>query len=610
MKQRFKLFGIYSIFWLVFFVIARLLFLFYENSVSFDLGFKEWILTFAYGFRMDLSSTGYIMGIVGVVFTLTTFANGVWLNRILKSITIIFLVLLSSIVVADLELYNNWGFRMDSTPLLYITKPKEAMASTELWLSFLLLVSTVGLIILGVYSYNRFIRPVALEIVKSKFYAPLAFLLLTGSMILPVRGGVGIAPMNTGMVYFSENKFANHAAINVAWNVVNSLVHKKDNGRSIKFMDEEKAQNLFTSLNSVSEENTLKVLKTERPNVVLLILESFSSKVVGAVGGKWDATPKLNQLAKEGLLFNNFYANGDRSDKGLVCILSGFPAQPRTSIMKTPEKTESLPSLFDNFNKIGYKTSFYYGGDIDFANMRSYFFNAKASEIFSDKNFDSKFVDSKWGVHDEHLFDRLYNDLTSETDPFFTAAFTLSSHDPFEVPMDDVFEGSDRATKFMNSVYYTDSCLGRFFERIKETEVWDNTLFILVADHGSQRPGKSQNHELDKFRIPMLWLGGALKDSLTEYNYVGSQIDIPATLLHQLSINSDDYSYSKDLFNSSSKKYGYYVFNDGFAFITDSTSLIYDNTGKRLLFSEGDVENDLVKAKAIIQTVSYDYLHR
>jgi len=610
MKQRFKLFGLYSAYWLVFFICARLLFMLYENSLSFDLGFKEWILTFVYGFRMDLSSTGYILAIVGIVFTLTTFTNGVWLNRILKPITIIFLILSSCIVIADLELYSNWGFRMDSTPLLYITKPKEAMASTELWLTILLFVVTIGVIIGGIYSYNRFLKPVVLKVKKDKFYAPVIFLILTGSMILPVRGGVGIAPMNTGMVYFSENKFANHAAINVVWNVMHSLSNRKKNEKAIHFMEKEKAHNIVSSLNAKSEEKSSKVLKSEKPNVVILILESFSSKVVGALGGKWDATPRLNQLTQEGLLFTNFYANGDRSDKGLVSILSGYPAQPRTSIIKTPEKTESLPSLFDEFNKLGYNTAFYYGGDIDFANMRSYFFNAKAGEIISDKSFSSELVDSKWGVHDEHLFDRLYKDLIGETEPFFNAVFTLSSHDPFEVPMDAVFEGSDRATKYMNSVYYADSCLGVFFDRIKETKVWDNTLFILVADHGSKRPGKSQNHEIDKFKIPMLWLGGPLKDTIMEYNMCGSQIDIPATLLNQLSVSSKEYIYSKDLFNRFENKFAYYVFNDGFAFVTDSTKLIYDNTGDRLLLSEGKINEDMEKAKAYVQTVSEDFINR
>ena len=609
MKQRLKSFGIYFIFWIGYFVLARLLFLLYESSLSFELGIKEWLLIFIHGLRMDLSSTGYILAIIGLLFTFTSFTRGVWINRILKPLTIIFLILTSSIVIADLELYNNWGFRMDATPLLYITKPKEAMASTELWLTLILLIGTIGLIVLGIYMYNRYIKNQVLKIERSGFYAPLILLVLTGSMILPIRGSIGIAPMNTGMVYFSENKFSNHASINVVWNVMHSVLYRNKRDKSYQFMEYEEAKEIVASLNVQNGEST-KLLKSDRPNIVLLILESFSSKVIGAVGGKWDATPNFNKLANEGLLFTNFYANGDRSDKGLVSILSGYPAQPTTSIMKTSAKTESLPSLFKSFNNIGYKTAFYYGGDTDFANMKSYFFNAGVQEIISDNNFDSKLINSKWGVHDEYLFDRLYNDLIKEENSFFTTVFTLSSHDPFDVPMNPVFEGNDRVTKFMNSVYYTDSCLGHFFDKIKETDVWNNTLFILVADHGSRRPGKSQNHEIDKFQIPMLWLGNVLSDSLKVNKKFGSHIDIPATILNQLSIDSEQFSYSKDLFNEESAGFAYYVFNDGFAYITDSSKLVYDNIDERLLIQEGNIKNDLKKAKAILQVVSEDYINR
>ena len=456
---------------------------------------------------------------------------------------------------------------------------------------------------------SKSIKEQVLKIERGRFYTPLLLLLLSCSMILPIRGGIGIAPMNTGMVYFSENKFSNHASINVIWNVMHSIVYRNKRDKSYHFMKSEEAKEIVASLN-VQKGETIKLLKSDRPNIVLLILESFSSKVIGAVGGQWDATPNFNKLAKEGLLFTNFYANGDRSDKGLVSIISGYPAQPTTSIMKTSSKTESLPSLFKSFNHNGYKTAFYYGGDTDFANMKSYFFNAGVQEIISDKNFDSKLVDSKWGVHDEHLFDRLYNDLTKEDSLFFNAVFTLSSHDPFDVPMNPVFEGNDRATKYLNSVYYTDSCLGHLFDKIKETDVWNNTLFILVSDHGSRRPGKSQNHQINKFQIPMLWLGGVLSDSLKIYKKYGSHIDIPATILNQLFINSEQFTYSNDLFNEGTTGFAYYVFNDGFAYITDSSKLVYDNIDERLLIQEGNIESNLKKAKAILQVVSEDYLNR
>ena len=609
MKQRLKLFGVYAIFWISYFVLARLLFLLYENSLSFELGFKEWILVFVHGLRMDLSTTGYILTVVGLLLTFTSFTAGKWINIIIQPFTIIILIITSSIIIADLELYNNWGYRMDATPLLYLTKPKEAMASTELWLTILLLIATLGYILLGLFVYKRKIKEQVLKLEKSKIATPFLLLLLTGSMILPVRGGVGIAPMNTGMVYFSENKFANHAAINVVWNVMHSLVYSKNHKKTYDFMNDEIAERIVEKLNK-QDGISKKVINKKNPNLVIIILESFSSKVIGELGGKWDATPRFNNLAKEGLLFTNFYANASRSDKGIVSILSGYPAQPITSIIKTPSKTQSLPSLFESFNSLGYETSFYYGGDIDFANMRSYFLNSCTKHIISVDDFDSRLNNSKWGVHDEHLFDYLYNDMVKHEEPYFKTVFTLSSHDPFEVPIDPVFEGNNRASKFLNSVYYTDSCLGDFFDKVKETEIWNNTLFILVADHGSNRPGNSQNHDIDKFQIPMLWLGGVLNDSIKINDIIGSQIDIPATVLSQLDVSYKDYSFSKDLFLTETSEFAFYVFNDGFCYITDSTKLIYDNIGNDVIYNEGEIEQDLITGKAYLQTLMNDFISR
>ncbi len=374
-------------------------------------------------------------------------------------------------------------------------------------------------------------------------------------------------------------------------------------------MNDEIAERIVKKLNK-QDGISKKVINKTNPNLVIIILESFSSKIIGELGGKWNATPRFNNLVKEGLLFTNFYANASRSDKGIVSILSGYPGQPITSIIKTPSKTQSLPSLFESFNSLGYETSFYYGGDIDFANMRSYFLNSGTKHIITVDDFDSRLNNSKWGVHDEHLFDYLYHDMVKHEEPYLKTVFTLSSHDPFEVPIDPVFEGNDRATKFLNSVYYTDSCLGDFFDKVKDTEIWNNTLFILVADHGSARPGNSQNHDIDKFQIPMLWLGGVLNDSIKINDIIGSQIDIPATLLSQLDVSYKDYSFSKDLFLTETSEFAFYVFNDGFCYITDSTKVVYDNIGNDVIYNEGEIEQDLITGKAYLQTLMNDFISR
>jgi len=609
MKQRLKFFGGYALYWIGYFILARLLFLLYEYNYSFDLSFKEWLLTFTNGIRMDISTAGYILAIIGLILTATSFNSGKLINKIIQPFTIFLLILTSIIIISDLELYKNWGFRMDSTPLLYLANPKEAMASTELWLEIVLFLLTIGYVFLGIYVYKKIIRKKVVEIEKSNLLSPLLLLLLTGSMILPVRGSLGIAPMNTGMVYFSENKFANHAAVNVVWNVMNSLADMNKSDKTYHFMNDEIAESLTNQLNEQRGEG-IKLLKEENPNIVVIILESFSSKVITELCGQWKAAPNFDALSKQCILFKHFYANGSRSDKGIVSVISGFPAQPTSSIIKTPSKTESLPSLYKSLESRFYSSYFYYGGNIDFANMRSYFINSGVDHIISIEDFNSKLNNSKWGVHDEYLFDKLYSDIVNHKGPFIKTVFTLSSHDPFDVPMQPIFKGTDRAALYLNSIFYTDSCLGKFFSDIKKTEVWNNTLFILVADHGSPRPGESQNHYLDKFEIPMLWLGGVLNDSIKVVERIGSQIDIPATLLNQIGINYTDFSYSKDLFAPENKDFAFYVYNDGFAFITDSSKVIFDNDANKIIYSEGVFEQDIDNGKAYLQTLMKDFNSR
>jgi len=610
MKQRLKVFGLYAIYWILFFIAARLIFLIYSFQMSFDINLKEWFLIFFNGLKLDISVTGYIMAIIAILFIFTSFSSFRVVKWFLSGFTFLFLLFSLTIVVSDMELYQNWGFRMDATPLFYLLKPKDAMASVEVWLTIVLVITMLVLLAFSYSIFKKFILKHTYSIEKSGILTALVFLFITSAMIIPIRGGIGIAPMNTGKVYFSENNFSNHAAINVVWNVVNSLVYKKNSEKNYDYMNQSDAEKIFSEM-VIQKGEHLNVLKIDKPNIVIIILESFSSKVIESLNGKWPVAKNLNQLTKEGILFTNFYANADRSDKGIVSILSGYPAQPTTSVIKFPKKTQSLPFINAELQKIGYESAFYYGGDIDFANMRSYFINGGFNKLITDKNFEKKYNTSKWGVHDEFVFERLYDEMVSDTQPFFKTYFTLSSHDPFEVPIETVVKGIDRSSQYLNSIYYSDSCLGVFFNKIKKTEIWENTLFILVADHGSARPGGDPVHAVEKYKIPMLWIGGALIDSSFTVPTYGSQIDIAKTLLNQLNCNSDNFKFSKDLFDKSGTKFGYYTYNDGFAYLEDSSTVIFDNVKNDLLVKLGNhTDSTLIKGKAFLQKANKDYLER
>jgi phosphoglycerol transferase MdoB-like AlkP superfamily enzyme len=373
------------------------------------------------------------------------------------------------------------------------------------------------------------------------------------------------------------------------------------------YFDRQLIETYFKALYPKND-STVSVLKTKRPNVILIIVEGFTANVIESLGGRKGITPNFNQLSKEGILFTNFYASGDRTDKGLVSILSAFPAQTQRSIIKFPDKTQKLTYLSRKLEGLNYKTSFVYGGDADFANYRSFLTYGGFQHITSDDDFDSEFNTSKWGVHDQYLFDQVKKELdtTSLAQPFFKTVLTLSSHEPFDVPLKQI-PGEDDASLFLNSCYYTDKYLGEFITYCKQQSWWDNTLIIITADHGHRLPDRIDSRIREKFHIPLLWLGGAIKKD-TVINRYGGHTDIANTLLAQLDQSSTDFLFSKDIFGNHTKDFAMYIFIDGYGYVDPEHYIVYDNPGKIYLHEEGVTkEEDTYYGRAYLQTLFLDY---
>jgi phosphoglycerol transferase MdoB-like AlkP superfamily enzyme len=558
------------------------------------------------GLIMDISMGGYILMFTSLILSFSALIRGNIYSKILRVLNYVFLILVFLVVVGDLELYKNWGFHVDSTPLFYLKTPKDAFASVSYWLiiSLLLLIST--LVFVFDYIFKKYINIHLLRLSKTKFYSFFVLLFVTASMIIPIRGGLKLAPLNPGALYFHENIFVNHVAINPVWNLMYSLKKLDDLRKDYNYMDKAEVKTIVDSLYAESS-SYKRVLKSERPNVVLILLESFSAKAIESLGGAKGVTPNLNRYSKEGIFFTNVYASGNRSDKGIPAVLSAYPSNPGNSIMRYPAKSEKLPCLAKDFKELGYSSSFYYGGDINFANIRQYVTTGGFEKIIVDEDFDEKDNNSKWGVHDEIMFGRFYDDIANEKKPFFKMVFTLSSHEPFNVPMDTVIKGSSIGDEYLNSVYYTDKCLGEFIEKCRNSDFWDNTLFIMIADHGVRYPNNDLVSDPACYKIPMLWLGGALCVDSQEVSTYASQTDLARTLLCQLSADNKEYLYSKNLFADRKESFSFYTYNDGVAFINDSICSIFDNTSKRYLENGNNKE---IRGKALLQSFYSDFKSR
>ena len=610
MKRRLIAIGFYTLFWLSFFFIARLFFILMQFNSSSQCSVFELSGTFIYGIKLYISTTGYYLLVPLLVIIPGVYFNGNWYRNFLRWYTWLVIIFSSVIIVADANLYSYWGFRMDFTPMLYLKTPEEAMASVST-LKIIMFVVAIGLMSsFFIYFYNKLIDRLFsnFERIRYMLAGILFYLILAGAVIVPIRGGFDVAPINAGSVYFSNNMFLNHTAINAVWNVGYSGFGQRPVKNPYIFGDLAAATSLVDSI-TVKNGLPVKVLNTARPDIMIIVLESFSGYLIGPLGGDSLTTPNINRYAREGILFSNFYASGTRTDKAMPAILDGYPAQPAQSIIKEPNKTQTLPSLVRILVENGYNSSFWYGGDINFANFNAFVIGSGFHTIVTKKNFNSSDYNSKWGVHDHIFFQTLKDSMTSISEPFLKVVLTLSSHEPFDVPMEPVFKGSDDYTNYRNSIYYSDKALGSFLDWAKETAWWKNALIIMVADHCA-RFNNMPNYKPDVFKIPMLWVGGALENKGIRIEKLGGQVDIPSTVLSQLGLIGS-FPFGKDLLSDKSKSFAFYTYNEGFGFITDSSSVGFDLKSRTPMLMEGkNPDSGERKGKAYLQVLFNDYINR
>lgn len=609
MRQRLRLLAYYAAFWIGFQLVIRGLFLLYNRQLAEALTTGEIARVFWSGLRMDLSIVGYFMMLTSLLFVVTVFVQERWLYIVLHTISITLIILCSIITIVDIELYRHWGFRLDTTPFFYIAGAEsEAAGSVEISVVINLFLILTALVAIALFVYSTWLMPNLKLLEPTQKKKALVFIVIAALMFIPIRGSFSVAPMNSGFVYFHKtNAFANHAAINVIWNFVYSLSKSSKTKYDERFFDKAKSEEYFKEFYSESD-SALRLFTTQKPNVILFILESFTADAIEPLGGIKGLTPNLNRIAKEGILFTNFYSSGDRTDKGVVSVLSGYPAQPLNSISKFPSKTEKLPYLTRAMNDLGYRSSFYYGGDINFANFRSYLTNCQFRDLVTYDEFDNdeNGEPSKWGYHDHIVLNRALHEIDSSRSPFFKVILTLSSHEPFDVPMEPVFKGDNEDSLFLNSIHYTDRSIGTFMDSARKSNWWDNTVILFVADHGHRQPGNKELKDKKRFRIPFIISGGAIKGD-TLIHTVAGQTDIANTLLAQIDKPSKEFRFSKNIMAPDVKQFAFYFFNNGYGYVDPDQYIVFDHTARRFLETSGASQKSLERTKAYQQIMFSDF---
>ena len=606
MKKRVLfLFACFITFILVF-ALQKPVFMLYNHASGGGLSISDYLQVMVHGLQLDATVAGYLTVIPLLLTLLSVWIPGRYITFILKGYFFIVACIISLIFVVDIALYPYWGFRLDATPLFYLQSPSDALASapasTLILQTLVFVVYTYGIF----WALKRFVLPLMPEqYVKKMFSNSVQLVLLGGILFIPIRGGVTTSTANVGMVYFSKNQFLNHSAINPCFSFLASLSKQQDFAAQYNYFSESQRSKIFKKLTNQPQGDSIpELLTTKNPNIILILMESFSANAIEVLGGEAGVTPSINRLSKEGILFSNMYANSFRTDRGIVAVLNGYLAQPTTSIMKYPAKSQTLPSIAKSLQKKGYTSDMLYGGDINFTNMQSYFFSSGYSKVTADRDFPLKSRLSKWGANDDITFAHLYQSMTdnSRKEPFFSTFLTLSSHEPFEVPYNRLKD------PYLNSVAFTDSCLGDFIDKLKKLPLWNNTLIVLVSDHGFRYPASVKEHDPKRYHIPMLWLGGAIKEPRVIANY-GNQTDLAATLLYQLDLPHKEFTFSNNMVDSLQPAYAFYSYNNGFGFIDTTGVSVYDCESEKPLIIKPEAGNEirLNNGKALLQTL-YDDL--
>ena len=609
-----KITFIFAVFFATIFLMAlqKPVFLIRYAEMSQQASWVEWLQVVGHGLMHDLTVAGYVTALPVLVILVSLWvrlSERVW-TRILKVYFWIVSLFSAMIFAVDLGLYEHWGFRIDSTILIYLVDPKEAMASVDWAMGVTYTLVFILWTALMVWCYNRWVvgwfDGEKLAWRKALLWTPVV-ILLGGMDFVAVRGGVSASVANISKVYFSSNMFLNHAATNPVFSFLRSLGKTEDFSKEYPFFTDEECAAKFEAIRGNGNEPTAvqQVLKTKRPNVVVVLMESFARTIMDTEETGERVMPHLDRLKEEGIWFENFFANSFRTDRGEVAVLSGFPAQTKVSIMKLPGKSRNLPSLARSLGRMGYSTHFYYGGDLNFTDQSSYMYATGWQKLTWQKDLKFDRAPANWGWDDEVMCDYFADQVIAKSktgQPFLAGFLTLSSHTPFDVPYAK-FEH-----KMLNAAAFTDECLGRMIDKLKASSAWDNLLIVMVADHGYPYPESLMYNEPLRHRIPMIWTGGAVAEHRVVEDYA-SQIDICATILGQMDLAHDDFDYSKDIFaEDQSPKFAYYAFDNGFGVVDSEGEVVWDCTSDRLL--RGDRDDLLTIGKTMLQTTYRDISRR
>ena len=514
---------------------------------------------FLQGFRFDLVLLGLTLIVPVLAFPLLASSERfvpAW-RLFLRLYLPVVLMMVAFLELSTLSFMEQFDSRPNILFVEYLIYPREVAAT--LWAAYKmpLIIAIVLISLLGTFSLRRFksmvaaLRPAGM--VRAAVLFPLLLILCAGM----IRSTLDHRPVNPSTVALSSDPLVNDLALNSAYTVLYAIYEKRHETaggyRYTQMADERVMTEVRQSMGMAEFTSdslpTMHLQHSSRhfskpKNLVIIIEESLGAEFVGSLGGL-PLTPNLDELSSQGIWFRQLYATGTRSVRGLEAIISGYTPTPARSVVKLPKSQRNFFTLAGLLGEQGYDTSFIYGGESQFDNMRRFFMNNGFQRVIDEKDYEHPIFVGSWGVSDEDLLLRAHEEFASAGEkPFFSVVFTSSNHSPFQYPNDRIEAYDEEINTVNNAVQYADYALGEFFRRAKSSDYWDDTVFLVVADHNSRVYG-DEVIPVQRFHIPGLILGGSIDSA--PIDSVASQIDLGPTLLSLIGVEAEHPMIGTDL---------------------------------------------------------------
>ncbi|MCT7563824.1 LTA synthase family protein [Aliarcobacter butzleri] len=619
MKLIKELFKVYLLFVALFLIGRFFFYLLYFERFN-DISFSESLLTFIYGLRMDTIVICIILIIPTIFLAITPKIFSNFISKFLSIYILFFLVIALFIECASFPFFAQYDLRPNYLFIEYLEYPQEVTSllfkdyKFQFIAVFILIIATIK-----IYSKSKFIN--FEQVFKQNYISRiliLAPILLV--LFLGIRSSLGHRPVNISDALYSENRVINE----ITKNSLHSLGYayysnkKAENNISkygkIDIKEAYKVASLAIGIDYKDEKKPFyrevksKLTSKKQKNLVIFIQESMGAQFTGFIG-KQNFTPNLDNLAQDYLSFTNLYSNGTRSVRGLAALTSGTLPINGVEVIKRNKSQEGYFTVASLLKPYGYKSSFIYGGEARFDNMKGWYLGNGFDEVIEQKDFTNPIFTSTWGVSDEDLVikaNEKFKSYYENNEKFVSVMFSSSNHMPFELPDGKIeFEKNIPKTSVENAIKYADFAIGKFFELAKKEDYFKDTVFVVIADHNVRVYG-DQIVPIDMFQIPAVIVSSDIPHQI--FTNLTSQADVLATALDLIGIDLSYPILGNSIFKDNKKNINLMIFDEIYAYRKeDKVAILVPNMPiKTHLYKDKkltEIENDLVLEKEALALI-------